>query len=221
MVAVMVSRRRRDSGRALNRRPSFRDPSPRILVVCEGIVTEPQYIEAFCREERNKLVDVEIDARGGSPKTLVERAALRKREIEREAERLRDENLRYDEVWCVFDIDQHPKVADARQQARDNGIYLAISNPCFELWLLLHFSDQTAHIERKAAASLLRKYLRSYKKHVPYELLREGYSSAVHRAQKLERMHIEIQSEGGNPSTGVFHLTERISEFGLTSRSRK
>ena len=28
--------------------------------------------------------------------------------------------------------------------ARDNGIRVAISNPCFELWLVLHYAQQTA-----------------------------------------------------------------------------
>lgn len=93
------------------------------------------------------MVDVKISP-GGVPKTLVERATEMKKAGEREANTKKDEYLRYDEVWCVFDIDDHPKIADARQQARDNGIDLAISNPCFELWVLLHFQDQRAHISR-------------------------------------------------------------------------
>jgi hypothetical protein len=50
-----------------------------------------------------------------------------------------------DEVWCVFDVDEHPKLAEARDQANANGIQLAVSNPCFELWLLLHFQEHRAH----------------------------------------------------------------------------
>ena len=76
------------------------------------------------------------------PKTLVERAVAMKREAALEAKRKKDENLKYDQVWCVFDIDEHPFVPEAKQQARDNGIEVAISNPCFELWALLHFRDQ-------------------------------------------------------------------------------
>ncbi|MCA1565144.1 MAG: RloB family protein [Acidobacteria bacterium] len=212
----MASRRFRDSRRSLYRRQPSLDPRPRILVVCEGIVTEPQYFEAFKREEGNRLVDVMIDNQGGVPKTLVERAALLKKLAEREALREHDDNLKYDEVWCVFDVDQHPKLADARQQARDNGIKLAVSNPCFELWLLIHFTDQTAHIERKRAATALKKYIREYDKHVPFEILRSGYMDAVRRAQLIESRCIE---EGGNPSTGVYLLTERIREFGRRERT--
>ncbi|HKC62996.1 MAG TPA: RloB family protein [Pyrinomonadaceae bacterium] len=200
------------------RRPSL-DPRPRILVVCEGRITEPQYFDAFRREEENRLVDVRIDSEGGAPKTLVERAANRKKESEEEARRARDENLKYDEVWCVFDVDEHPRLPDARQQARDNGINLAISNPCFELWLLLHFREQNAHIERKAVATLLKKHIRNYRKHVSFETLRDGYLEAVQRAQQLDRRHADVGTEGDNPSTNVYILTECIREFGRKFRS--
>jgi hypothetical protein len=39
--------RRRGNGHDLRRRGPVRDPLPLILVVCEGAVTEPQYIEGF------------------------------------------------------------------------------------------------------------------------------------------------------------------------------
>lgn len=206
--------------RPLLRRPASLDPRPRILVLCEGQVTEFEYFDALRREEQNQLVEVEIDFKGGAPKTLVERAALRKRNSEEEARHAHDENLKYDEVWCVFDVDEHPKLPDARQQARDNGIKLAISNPCFELWLLLHFREQNAHIGRKALASLLRKYIRNYHKHVPFEALRDGYAEALKRAQQLDKRQREIGDEGGNPSTNVHRLTELIREYGRKARSR-
>lgn len=206
--------------RPLHRRRPSLDPRPRILVVCEGRVTEPEYFDGLRREEENRLVDVRIDNEGGAPKTIVERAANVKKNSEEEARRARDENLKYDEVWCVFDVDEHPKLPDARQQARDNGIKLAVSNPCFELWLLLHFCEQNAHVERKAVVKLLKTHLRDYHKHVPFEALREGYSDAVQRARQLDRRHIEVGAEGDNPSTNVYLLTERIREFGRKLRSR-
>lgn len=217
----MVNRRYRNQQRPLRRRPPSIDPRPRILIVCEGIVTEPEYFEAFRQEEQNRLVEVVIDDEGGVPKTLVERAALRKKSADKEAEREHDDNLRFDEVWCVFDVDQHPNLPDARQQARDNGIELAVSNPCFELWLLLHFVDHSAHIGRQAIASLLRKHIRAYRKHVPFESLRTGYLDAVRRAKVLEKRCIDSENEGGNPSTGVYRLTERISETSRKARTYK
>lgn len=103
-----------------------------------------------------------------SPRLLVERAAAKKREAQRDAKSRRDEFLAYDEVWCVFDVDEHPHLHDARQQARDNGIDLAVSNPCFELWALLHFQDHTAHIERADARRRLKRHLPGYEKALPF-----------------------------------------------------
>lgn len=207
----MVSRFRRE--RSLRRRAPSREPLPRILLVCEGTTTEPKYFDEFRREVRTRLVEIIIDDEGGVPRTLVQRAAARMTAAQLEADRNRDENLKYDEDWCVFDVDDHPGIADARQQARDNDIQLAISNPCFELWLVLHFQDQTAHIARRALSTLLRKYIPKYKKYAPLQLIRAGYEDAVRRAMQIEKRSIEHENEGGNPTTSVYRLTERISNF--------
>jgi hypothetical protein len=164
-------------------------------------------------------VDVVIDDEGGSPKTLVDRAALKKKTAEKEAKRFKDENLKYDEVWCVYDVDDHPKLADAFQQARDNEIELAISNPCFELWLLLHFCEQTAHIERRKVGTLLRQHVVGYKKRIDFERLKIGYTEAVKRAKLLNKRCEENGNKGGNPSTEVYRLTERILALSFEARA--
>jgi hypothetical protein len=138
---------------SLRRRPPFREQLPRILIVCEGIVTEKRYFEYLGRAERIS-VQLMVQA-GGTPKALVERAVELKKSAGAGG---------FDEVWCVFDIDEHPLVPDAKQQARDNGIQLAISNPCFELWALLHFQDQRAEIDRRQTQRLCRQHIAGYQK---------------------------------------------------------
>jgi RloB-like protein len=171
-------------------------------------------LTAFARDSANPLVRVRLDDRGGDPKMLVERALELRREAEQEARRLRDDNVEFDEVWCVFDVDQHERLAAAREQARANGIHVALSNPCFELWLLLHFRDHTAHLDGKKAISLLRSHVKGYHKHVDFLVFRDGYDSAVDRAKNLERRGQSAGSPDGNPSTSVYRLTERIREEG-------
>jgi hypothetical protein len=178
-------------------------------VICEGEVTEPSYFNALRTELRNPLIEIEIEGRGEGPKSLVERAVLRKKESDRYARRERQAQV-YDEIWCVFDVDEHAKLADARQQARDNGIELAVSNPCFELWALLHFQSQTAYLERQAARSRLKTHLPGYDKDLPFARLQAGYEEAVRRAAHLERRCEDRGCPGDNPSTGVHRLTERI-----------
>ena len=200
--------------RKFRRRPPQREPKRRILIICEGTVTEAGYFRDLRSLFRNPLVEIEIDNEGGVPKTLVEKAAARKKAAEREAKGQRDEFLRYDMVWCVFDVDEHPHLFDARQQARDNGIDLAVSNPCFELWALLHFQSQTAYLERDEARRRLQEHIPGYDKALPFKRLHPTYSEAVKRAQNLERLREEAQDPGGNPSTGVYQLTEIIRESG-------
>lgn len=143
-----------------------------MLVLCEGQVTEPRYFEDLKADVATRLVDVDVSPEGATPKTLVERAVARRKEDAKNARRDGDPGLAYDEIWCVFDVDEHPFIPDARQQARDNKIRLAVSNPSFELWVLLHFEDQTGHIERAAARSRVRKHIPDYEKHVRCPLLR-------------------------------------------------
>lgn len=201
------------SGRdGLKRRSAFRTPQPRILIVCEGTRTEPGYFRQKRHLDRS-LIELELSP-GGTPKTLVERAVELKRAATRSAKSKKDQNLNYDEVWCVFDIDEHPFIQEAKQQARDNQIDTAISNPCFELWMLLHFQDQRASIDRAQVQRECRRYLPNYAKDVPSaELLRRD-SEAVARAKSLDAWQASRGCEGANPSTGVYRLTEKIKSLG-------
>lgn len=209
---------RREAGRDLRRRGPTRDPLPLILVVCEGKVTEPQYVDAFRIAQGANTVRVRVESPGGDPRALVERAVELRDDAERDARRSRDQNLRYDEVWCVFDVDQHQRLEDARNEAVRSGIELAVSNPCFELWLLLHFADQTAHLSVKQARDRLKKHLPGYDKHVRFEDASQGYEEAVRRAKALDLHHTAAGAPGGNPSTNMHRLTERIRTFGKARR---
>src|SRR5262249_6169262 len=127
-----------------------------LLVFVEGAVTEEQYLNHFRRLYRDQ-VTVSFGEPRGTPMALVKAAVAVKKEDERQAKRGR--GRAYNEVWCVFDVDEHPYLPDAIALARDHGIRLAISNPCIELWFVLHFADQSAYIERGAAQTAARNHL--------------------------------------------------------------
>lgn len=107
-------------------------------------------------------------------------------------------------------IDAYPLIPEAKNQARANGIELAISNPCFELWALLHFQGQSAHIERGRVQHLCRLCMPGYEKRLDYEALRPKYPDALKRAEDLEKWHASRGTAGANPSTTVYKLVERI-----------
>jgi hypothetical protein len=182
------------------------------LIVCEGIVTE-RYCFNELRIYTRSPIELKI-APGGDPKTLVERCVELKKAAEKAAKRGKDQNLKYDAVRSVFDVDQHPFLAEAQQQARDNGIKVAISNPCFELWALLHFQDQHAHIERREVQRQCRNYMPEYEKRLPCETLMAAYEEAVARCEELEHWHETRGTAGHNPSTGVHRLAEEIMREG-------
>jgi hypothetical protein len=196
----------------LRRRRPFRVVKRRILIVCEGIVTERHYFNDL-RIQTKSLVELKIEP-GGTPKTLVEKAVDLKKTAEKSAKHAKDENLEYDFTWCVFDVDEHSLLAEAQQQARDNDIEVAVSNPCFELWALLHFQDQHAHIERREVQRRCREHMPGYDKRLPCETLLPIYNDALRRSVELEQWHHTRGTEGGNPSTGVHRLTEEIMKEG-------
>ena len=93
----MVSKRRLDE-RDIKRRPPKREPKFRILVVCEGRVTEPNYFKKFQHDVKNPRVHIELADETGVPLTVVQIAVRLLSESLRDAKEQRDANLRYDSV---------------------------------------------------------------------------------------------------------------------------
>lgn len=115
----------------------------------------------------------------------------------------------------MFDIDAHPNVREAIQKAEDNGIHLAISNPCVELWFILHFEDRTSHISRQAAQSRSSELLGCGKNlsRRAMDLLFDRFEDARQRARRLDAKHIGDGSPPrSNPSSGVWALIESIRQ---------
>lgn len=181
-----------------------------ILAFVEGLRTEEDYLVHFHRIHRED-VNLSLDPFRGAPRQLVERAADAKRRSDREAKR--GKGRAYDEVWCVFDIDEHPHLSEVETMARGNGIHLAVSSPCLELWFILHFEDQTAHLERGPAQQRAAELLRCKKKLSPQALatLEANYGAARARAQALDARHEgDGSAEWSNPSTSAWRLIESI-----------
>jgi len=200
------------------RREPFRDPRPIVLIVCEGVETERQYFEKFALHHKNARIRVKVADDKGVPFTLVKAAKQLKLEAERAARQQKDQNLAFDSVWCVFDIDEHPHIHEAREMADANGISLAISNPCFELWLILHLRNSPGMMHRHDIRKEVEKFMPNYNKHIDFGRYASGYESAVERAKKLEVLACEVGEPGRNPTTNVYELTELILKGRPSSR---
>lgn len=176
----------------------------------EGKRTEEQYLKHWHRIHRDRVL-VTVDDFRGEPLSLVQHARAAANREAREARRGR--GRAHDEVWCVFDRDEHERFAEAVRLAADAGINLAISNPCIELWFLLHFQDQTAYIHRQDAQRISRELLQCSKVLTVDALgaLETRYEDAVERAGSLENKHKGDGSEhSANPSSSVWRLIEVI-----------
>jgi hypothetical protein len=119
----------------------------------------------------------------------------------------------FNQYWCVFDVDEHPKIPDALDLASANNINVALSSPCIELWFVLHFADQTAFLDRNEAQRLSRTLIGCEKvlTQAALDLLVEKYESAKTRAQSLKQKHIGDNSPTPwNPYSDVWELIDSI-----------
>ena len=196
-----MSSDRRNRDRRTARGPSERSQRRLLLVVCEGNGTEPDYIHGFVRHQRDAMVKVTIPRERGDPKKVVE--------IAKKINGASGDD--FDEVWCVFDRDEHERFFDAITMARDNGFELAISNPCFELWLVLHFRESPGMQHRDHLRRMLRDLLPGYDKRLNFDDLAGGVAAAAGRARRLDEDAEAMGEDGRNPTTGVYRLLNSIS----------
>ncbi|ONI71257.1 hypothetical protein ALI144C_48780 [Actinosynnema sp. ALI-1.44] len=164
--------------------------------MCCGERTEKQYLEGFRRQFT--VSTVRVRPKVGSPAQLVGYAR-----------KVRDNDPGgFDEVWCVVDVDEF-QVDEAVAAARKAGISLAISNPCFEVWLLLHLADWRQWFDGPAAViAALRRHLDCYDKvKLDFAAFADHVTTAVQRARKLDPTG---EDHTCNPSTGVWRLVARV-----------
>lgn len=117
----------------LDRQQDRRD-AKLFIVATEGKETEKQYFRMF-NSTRIKLEILATTEDGkSSPEYVLERLDIFKERYD-----LNEDDM----LWLVSDVDRWgpKKLSSVCSQARQKGYNLAISNPCFEVWLTLHFED--------------------------------------------------------------------------------
>lgn len=125
-------------------RPKNTKPVPRKMhVYCEGAKTEPNYIQAYINSQTDaqlrSVIRIE-DTTKNTPVQLVEEAIKDKKS---------GKHPSGDTYWVVYDRESVTKYPDSLHDrayllARSNDISIALSNVCFEYWLLLHFANTNA-----------------------------------------------------------------------------
>jgi hypothetical protein len=205
---------------ALRRRGPLREPYDRVLIVCEGSKTEPNYLRELIAHYQLSSANVEIFGDGGSaPQSVVEYA------IE-----LFESDPDYNSVFCVIDRDGHAQFDQAVQRVRDKTLtrrngkhkigtarFEAIASiPCFEYWVLLHFEETTAPMPRFAQVlPRLRAVpaLRDYDKGARglFALTRDRLALALARTDRVNQAASDAGTD--NPTTQVPVLIRYLQEL--------
>ncbi len=200
----MVKHHRRSKGRS---RTPRREPFPEILVVVCGQRTEKEYFEDF-KQRGTPNISIKVKVKDKSPLKQVEHAAS-----------LKDEGS-FTQVWCVLDVDNFDNLGDALVEAKREGIEIAVSNPCFEYWLILHFADCARPFQSPGEVKdfLKKAHVPDYDKDSPcLEQFRPRRRDAVDRGRRRDAV---LGKSLGNPSTTVWRLVEIILNEQDKRRSR-
>lgn len=185
------------------RREAFRD-ARLIVIASEGKDTERIYFNALAKEYTNPRVHVHIlernenELNNSSPEHVLKQLNDYKEQYALESD---------DELWLVIDRDRWTEAMlshVAAECAQDNYIHMALSNPCIELWLLLHLVDvallspeeQDLWMENRRRSKNADPYLKVRLRHeigsyhesaYDAQLLIQYVDKAIEQAKKLDK----------------------------------
>jgi len=148
------------------------------VLATEGAKTEPLYFNMFNNDNTVIHVNCLKGNRQNSPGQVLKRMA----------DYLKANRLKSgDEAWLIVDRDQwlEDQLIQLHKWSQTNSRHgLAVSNPKFEYWLLLHFEDGRGITSPRQCADHLKRYLPHFEKgHVEVNILRPGIHDATRRAK--------------------------------------
>ena len=133
-----------------------------VVIATEDRYAGKQYFDAL---KANGLVDtgrvcvvvVPTEDCRSNPRAVLDRLS---------AMRIVGELKAMDQRWLSVDRDRWPDkvLADVCRECQQKGWYVAVSNPCFEAWLLLHHSDAALPLTASECEVQLRSLLGGYNK---------------------------------------------------------
>jgi hypothetical protein len=156
-----------------------------IIIATEGEETEQRYFSIVKERYQNSRVYVEVipsEEGRSSPEHIIDNL-----------NRFRDGNefdSESDEFWLMIDKDKWAmrNLARVTQAAVQKGYKLAISNPCFECWLYLHFASiDSDRISSSKMEGMLKKIADGYKKpNVEKEKYQDRIINAIKNAKDID-----------------------------------
>ncbi|WP_435235906.1 RloB family protein [Psychromonas sp. PT13] len=208
-------KRKAKAAESLQRRQSRRSSYDKILIVCEGSKTEPNYFKEIVNYYKLNTANVEIDGTcGSSPKSVLARA-------EELADKESQKGDAFDQIYCVFDRDSHESYDITLRNIAakvPKKIYIAaVSVPCFEYWLLLHFQYTTKPYHATGNSSIGNEVLKELKKFIPnytkgnrniFSLLIDQVEFA--KQNSIRALNHSEKNHTDNPSTKIHELVDYL-----------
>ena len=190
-----------------------RESYDRVLIVCEGAKTEPNYFLELARHYRLSTANIDVVGAGADPLRIVNEGKDRQKKERRSGEK-------YDRVYCVFDRDEHAHFQQASVLAQKSNLWLGRSWPCFEFWLLLHFRFSRQPYDQSQGRSPAENCIRDLRQHwSEYEKAKRGVflrlKDAVENAKEhADRADDDAKKTGNpNPSTEVHRLVAYLEQL--------
>jgi len=117
------------------------EPERVIIISCEGQNTEPQYFQTIknkLSDDISVLLEVHIvprDDNKSAPKYVLS-------DLQQVIEEKYDYKKDYDQMWLVLDREKvrarRTEILDILPECKNKDYKIALTNPTFEFWLLLH-----------------------------------------------------------------------------------
>lgn len=192
---------------AYARRGPVREPYDTVLIVCEGGKSEPNYLRRLAAVHRLSSANITITpADGSDPMSVV---SFAERELARND---------YDRVFCVFDRNGHANYDEALTKIDRLNKFTAVTSwPCFEVWVLLHFTYSSAPYQASGGDSACGKVVKAVKLFIStytkgyaslFDDLEDRLKDALRHAETLQRENIKTGST--NPATRVHELVKYL-----------
>jgi hypothetical protein len=205
------------------RRKAKRDAYAKVLIVCEGEKTEPLYFSELVDHYEIHSANVRVTGACGSDPLSVVNYANQLYEYELSAG-----SGPFDRVYCVFDRDAHTTYQAALTKIavyKPKGTFFPITSvPCFEYWLLLHYTNTTAPFmptgTTSAGATVLKHlqtYWPTYNKAAhgtfAHTLQISNDDLSLAKANANRALSQSKQHHDDNPSTQVHELVDYLQNI--------
>ncbi len=206
----------------LVRKQGGRTSHDRILIVSEGSKTEPNYFREIRAAHRLNIASVEVQPgqRGTAPVQVVQYA----KELFEQGDRHKKiEPRAFERVYALFDRDDHNTYFDALRLAESFDRKLkndtkqpirfeAIASvPNFELWLLLHYENIQAPLDRYDVMRRLKQHLPTYEKGAS-TIFAKTRAHLVIATQRSDALALKFTPDSApEPYTGIAEVVKLLT----------